>query len=334
MADTPLPPGAGSTPAARADEEEPLSAWEAATSEEIATSGEDALAAAGEAPRLEVEEPLPSGSGSTPAAPADEEAPPSVWEAATSGETATSGEDALAAAGEAPRPEADEPGLPAPERRPAARADSLQETRSRIRKALGADAAIVDLRVPRDEAGAAFPATSDVRRVADLLASLTSPPHLPDGEAGRGRVDVNACIDEAVRATGAKAAAEVETDLRPIPGVSASKADVRLLLAEIVENSVLAVQAQDERRPTIRIHTSRRNDEVLVTIIDNGVGIPADVREAVFHPFRTSRDGSIGVGLTLARCLAEKHEGAVHINSSLHHGTVARITLPIERPVH
>ena len=334
------PAAAGEGPRSGAVEEPPPSASEAvfeppapaASAGEVVASGGDAPAAGGEGPRSEaVEEPPPS-------------APEAVFEppapAAAAGEVVASGGDAPAAAGEGPWPPVEEPPLLVPEGRSASRADSLQETRNRIREALGAGAAIVDLRVRTDpdaEVGAASLAASDlrrdVRRIAELLGRITSSPHLPDGGAGRGGVDVNACIDEAVRTTGAEAAAAVERDLRPVPGVSGSKAGVRLLLAEIVENSVLAVQAQHERPPAIRIHTSRRNDDVLVTIIDNGIGIPADAREAVFHPFHTSRDGSIGVGLTLARCLAERHEGAVRINSSLHHGTVARITLPVERPV-
>ena len=354
---------AGEAPPAWVEEEPPLAdsvppaAFAPADEEELPFAGEavpaveDALpvAAAGEAPPAWAEEEPPLADSVPPAAfaPADEEELPFA------GEAVPAGEDVLpvAAAGEAPPAWVEEePPLPVSKRRadlerrtgPAGRATSrpgsLQETRDRIREALGAGAAIVDLRVrpgPDEEAGAASPAASNVRRdvhrIAELLERLAFSPHLPD--RGAGRVDVNACIDEAIRTTGAEAAAAVERGLRPVPGISGSRIGVRLLLAEIVENSVLAVQAQHERPPVLRIHTSRRNDEVLVTIIDNGVGIPADAREAVFDPFHTSRDGSIGVGLTLARCLAERHEGTVRLNSSLHQGTVARITLPIERPV-
>ena len=354
---------AGEAPPAWVEEEPPLadsvppSAFPPADEEElpfageVVPAGEDALpvAAAGEAPPAWVEEepPLPDSVPPATFPPADEEELPFA------GEAVPAGEDVLpvAAAGEAPSAWVEEePPLPVSKRRadlerragPAGRAasrpGSLQETRDRIREALGAGAAIVDLRVrpgPDEEAGAASPAASNVRRdvhrIAELLERLAFSPHLPD--RGAGRVDVNACIDEAIRTTGAEAAAAVERGLRPVPGISGSRIGVRLLLAEIVENSVLAVQAQHERPPVLRIHTSRRNDEVLVTIIDNGVGIPADAREAVFDPFHTSRDGSTGVGLTLARCLAERHGGTVRLNSSLHQGTVARITLPIERPV-
>ena len=235
---------------------------------------------------------------------------------------ASSAEGAPAASGE--------DGSPVSAQRAAARGGDLQETRRRIREALRRDgAAVVDLRGLHTAPPAASNVRRDMERVALVLQRLTSSPHLPDG----GFVDVNACIDAAVGSTRAGAAAVVERNLRSVPGIPGSKNDVGLLLVELIENSVLAVEAQNERPRTIKLHTSRRNDEILITVIDHGVGIPADARAAVFHPFHTSRDGSIGVGLTLARCLAKKHGGAVTINSSLHHGTVARVTLPLERLV-
>ena len=179
------------------------------------------------------------------------------------------------------------------------------------------------------------PATGDVRReagdVAELARRLTSSLPRSNGEIARGMVDVNACIDEVVEASGAEASAAVAKRLGRLPEISASRADIRLLLEEIVRNSVLAVQGQRERPGAIKINTARRNDEILITISDNGVGMTAEVRENLFHAFHVSQEGSRGVGLALANHLAEKHEGAIRINSLLNHGTVARITLPIGR---
>lgn len=241
---------------------------------------------------------------------------------ASGGAQPSSAEGAPAAAAE------DDP--PVSAHRAASRTDDLQETRRRIREALRREgAAIVDLRGLEAAPPPASNVHRDVERVARVLQRFTSSPRLPDGAL----VDVDACIDAAVGSTRAEAAAVVERSPRPVPGIPGSKNDVCLLLAELIENSVLAVEAQNERPRTIKLHASRRSGEVLVTVVDNGVGIPADARAAVFHPFHTSRHGAVGVGLTLARCLAKKHEGAITVSSSLHHGTVVRVTLPLERIV-
>ena len=117
------------------------------------------------------------------------------------------------------------------------------------------------------------------------------------------------------------------------PGsIFASKTDIRLLLAKIIENSVQAVEGLGDRNGTIKIDTARKNDEILVTIIDNGVGITPERRAKVFKPFYTSRDGAMGLGLTLAGHLARKYEGGIKINSLPGQGTVTRVTLPTDLP--
>ena len=78
--------------------------------------------------------------------------------------------------------------------------------------------------------------------------------------------------------------------------------------------------------------TARRNDDILVTVIDNGRGISAERRAKIFRPFYTSRDGAMGLGLTLASYLATKYEGDIKVNSLPDQGTVTRITLPAGMP--
>ena len=145
-------------------------------------------------------------------------------------------------------------------------------------------------------------------------------------------VDVNACIDEVVSATRTEGAASVSKRLGDVPEIFASKTEIRLLLAQILENSVCAVGALEGRKGTIKIDTARRNEEILITIIDNGTGITPDRRKQIFKPFYTSRDGAMGLGLTLAGHLVKKYEGGIKVNSLPGQGTVTRITLPTGTP--
>ena len=143
---------------------------------------------------------------------------------------------------------------------------------------------------------------------------------------------VNACIDEAIATTGAESAVTVARKLGTVPEIFASRTDIRLLVAKIIENSLHAVEGLDDRNGTIKIDTARKNDEILVTIIDNGVGITPDKRSRIFKPFYTSREGAMGLGLPLAGHLARKYEGGIKINSLPGQGTVTRITLPTGLP--
>ena len=52
----------------------------------------------------------------------------------------------------------------------------------------------------------------------------------------------------------------------------------------------------------------------------------------VFQPFYTTRNGAMGIGLSLAGHLVKKYEGVIKINSLPGQGTVAQITLPAGVP--
>ena len=92
------------------------------------------------------------------------------------------------------------------------------------------------------------------------------------------------------------------------------------------------VERLDDRKGTIKIDTAQRNEEIVITIIDNGAGITPDRRKQIFKPFYTSRDGAMGLGLTLAGHLVKKYEGGIKVNSLPGQGTVTRITLPTGTP--
>jgi len=172
----------------------------------------------------------------------------------------------------------------------------------------------------------------EVNAIADVASRLASFEGLPNGRADQTLVDINSCIEEAIAATGAENAATVAEKLGPMPEVFASKTDIRLMIGRIIENSIHAVEGLEGRPATIKIDTARKNDEILITVIDNGIGMSADKRAKVFQPFYTTRDGAVGVGLAFASHLARKYEGSIKINSLPGQGTVTRITLPAGSP--
>ena len=172
----------------------------------------------------------------------------------------------------------------------------------------------------------------EVNAIADMARRLASFEGLPNGRADQTLVDVNSCVEEAIEATGAEDAATVAAKLGPMPEVFASRTDLRLMIGKIIENSIHAVEGLEGRPATIKIDTVRKNDEILITVIDNGVGMSADKRAKVFEPFYTTRDGAVGLGLAFASHLARKYEGSIKINSLPGQGTVTRITLPAGSP--
>ena len=229
--------------------------------------------------------------------------------------------------------------LAATAERLATRMDYLRRTHQKIREALRDSDLIVELPDGTDldtEIDASLAIADHARRevngIADLAGRLASYAGLPNGDSDRDMVDINACIEEVVAGTRADVAATVSKRLGDVPEIFASRTEIRLLLAQVIDNSVRALEGLEGRRATIKIDTMWRSDEVQITVIDNGGGITPERRRQIFRPFYTSRDGAMGLGLTLAGHLVKKYEGGIKVNSLPGQGTVTRITLPTGIP--
>jgi signal transduction histidine kinase len=84
--------------------------------------------------------------------------------------------------------------------------------------------------------------------------------------------------------------------------------------------------------PEVRIHVTEVDEQIYVTISDNGPGIPAPIRKTLFNPFVTAgKPKGTGLGLTLARRIAEEHGGGVCLEESNREGTVFTLSLTKNR---
>jgi signal transduction histidine kinase len=71
------------------------------------------------------------------------------------------------------------------------------------------------------------------------------------------------------------------------------------------------------------------NDAVVLTVRDNGAGIPDAVRARLFEPFVSSKgQRGTGLGLAVARKIAERHGGRLEVTETSSRGTVFALTLP------
>ncbi|MCZ6697754.1 MAG: HAMP domain-containing sensor histidine kinase, partial [Planctomycetota bacterium] len=84
----------------------------------------------------------------------------------------------------------------------------------------------------------------------------------------------------------------------------------------------------------VNVKSSYDSDRALVvlTVGDNGSGIPEDKQERVFDAFYSTKGhGGTGLGLAVARKIVEEHFGDISVTSIAGEGTLVRITLPAMR---
>ena len=180
------------------------------------------------------------------------------------------------------------------------------------------------------ENGAADEVRRRAQEIAELAERLSNVSKARD--ANYVLVDVNDCLEEIVDATNAETFATVRQETADVPEVFASRAEICVMLEKVLENSVQAIQekglAEDGAKGEIRITTDGDDEKATITVIDNGVGMPAEVRERMFEPFYSSKENRAGLGLTTTSHLVEKYGGTYSVSSHEGGGTVTRIELP------
>lgn len=106
----------------------------------------------------------------------------------------------------------------------------------------------------------------------------------------------------------------------------------QIILAHLLENSCAAAAQTGTWPVAVRAREKQEDgrNSICITVSDQGPGIPADLREAVFMPFFSTKIGCAGLGLAIVRQLAEQHDGTVSIlapeNSQ---GCVMEVCLPL-----
>jgi PAS domain S-box-containing protein len=107
-------------------------------------------------------------------------------------------------------------------------------------------------------------------------------------------------------------------------------------IAQVVENLLSNAVKYSPGGGTVRVVVERKGDEAVVTVADEGIGIPPDAVPHLFERFyRVERaEGSargLGLGLYIARSLVEAHDGRIWVEATPQRGSTFAFTLPFRR---
>ena len=112
-----------------------------------------------------------------------------------------------------------------------------------------------------------------------------------------------------------------------LPPVTVDKVQVQQVIVNLVRNSIEAMQVVADRK--LKLATALVPEGVTITVSDSGPGFAPDVADRLFHPFVTTKEKGMGIGLSICRSIIEAHGGRISAGRGELGGAEFSILLPI-----
>ena len=101
------------------------------------------------------------------------------------------------------------------------------------------------------------------------------------------------------------------------------------IITNLIKNALEACDLLEN--PIIQVNIKKKNKNVLIDVIDNGVGIPEEIRTKIFEPKFTTKSSGMGLGLGMVKNLVSSYGGNISFKSTINSGTSFLISFPISK---
>ncbi len=187
----------------------------------------------------------------------------------------------------------------------------------------------------------------EINRVGKLLKTLTVSDEkvLQEKES----VNINSVIKDIIKLTqvtlSGKSGIKIHVDLDPsAPEIYSVKDNFKQIFINLLNNAIEAMPEGGEiliRTEYLRepgewagIKDTAGKGKIKISIMDSGSGISAEIKEKLFNPLTTSKDGHEGLGLSVVKKLVDNMNGSIWVENGTGKGACFNIQLPAQGSVH
>jgi len=124
---------------------------------------------------------------------------------------------------------------------------------------------------------------------------------------------------------------ELATDL---PEVMGDRVQLQQVMMNLINNSIDAMKDVHGSRELAIKSQPAENEQLMVSVSDNGVGLPAQQADQIFSAFFTTKFHGTGMGLSISRSIVESHSGRLWAADNSPRGASFHITLPTRVAAH
>ena len=144
------------------------------------------------------------------------------------------------------------------------------------------------------------------------------------------KASLNTLINNAIKVTNSaiKNKAELKVELKDLPDITIFPAQITQILVNILINATQAIKNYG----TIIVSSEQLNDNIRISITDDGEGMDEFTKLNLFDPFFTTKavDEGTGLGLAISLDIAKNHKGYIELKSKLNVGSTFTLILPVK----
>ncbi|MBS1631002.1 MAG: hypothetical protein JST10_00360 [Bacteroidetes bacterium] len=183
------------------------------------------------------------------------------------------------------------------------------------------------------------------KRAGDIVKGMLQ--HSRSSTGQKELTDINALCDEylrlayhGLRAKDKSFNAKFETDFdASLPKIKVVPQEIGRVILNLINNAFYAASqpskgglsgTESSRVPTVWVSTKKDGNKILISVKDNGPGIPESIKDKIFQPFFTTKPTGqgTGLGLSLSYDIIKAHGGEIKVESKEGEGTEFTILLP------
>jgi PAS domain S-box-containing protein len=169
-------------------------------------------------------------------------------------------------------------------------------------------------------------------RAGDIIDRLRT--MLRRGHVALQPVNVNESIEELLQLTRTdlhrRAVTVTRVTTPDLPPVMTDRVQLQQVLLNLIVNACDAMRTSPPEDRLLTLTTAFAEDQVHIGVLDNGVGLPDDV-ESLFQPFHSTKEGGLGMGLSICRTLVASHGGRLWAERRAVRGAAFYVALPLAR---
>jgi len=171
---------------------------------------------------------------------------------------------------------------------------------------------------------------SAASRAGDIIERMRT--LLRRGHVALQSIDVNESLEELLRLARtdliARGVSVTNLATGDLPLAISDRVQLQQILLNLIKNACDAMQTNAPEDRKLTLTTSVEENELRIGVLDCGVGLPHDV-ESMFQPFHSTKEGGLGMGLSICRTLVSAHGGRLWAEPGAKRGSAFYVALPL-----